>query len=270
MSTTTTSADGTRLGYEIHRPGDAPAVVWIHGASAFRALTDTAARFAAATGLRVLAFDRRGRGESGDTAPYALEREIEDIAAVIDVLGGRVAALIGESSGAVLALEAARAGVAADRVVAYEPPVIVDDSRPPLPDDYVAKLDAAAEADDAAEAFRVFLMDAVGLPAEMAEGVAFAPNWDVMASAAHSIRYDARFMAPLMRGEPSSLDRFAEVTVPVLVGVGSDTFPFIHAGTTALARVLPRGRLETFARGTHETDPARVGKSFDAFIRGRS
>lgn len=226
-------------------------------------------RVADLSGLRVVDYDRRGRGDSGDTGTYAIEREIEDIAAIIDAVGGRVDALIGESSGAVLALEAARAGVAADRVVAYEPPFVVDDSRPPLPVDYVARLDAAADAEDAAEAFRIFF-DAIGLPPEMAQGITFAPNWDQMASAAHTIRYDGRFMAPLSVGDPAPLARYRDAAVPVLVGIGSDTWPFVKTGGEAVAAALPQARVEVFPGGSHQTDPALVGATFAAFIRGES
>ncbi|MEJ6549730.1 alpha/beta hydrolase [Corynebacterium sp. USCH3] len=266
----TTSADGTRLAYETHGRADAPIALWVHGATMFRALHDVPGRVADLTGLRVIDYDRRGRGESGDTAPYALEREIEDIAAIIETLGGRVAALIGESSGAVLALEAARAGVAADRVIAYEPAVVVDDSRPPLPGDYVERLDAAAASDDPAEAFRIFFVDAVGLPEEMAQGVTFAPNWEQLASAAHTIRYDGRFMAPLSIGDPAPLARYAEVSVPVLVGIGADTWPFLTAAGEAVAAALPDARVETFPGGTHQTDPALVAPAFSAFVRRES
>ncbi|WP_413452592.1 alpha/beta hydrolase [Georgenia phoenicis] len=269
MSTSfTTSADGTRIAYETHGPADAPTVVWVHGATAFRAVHDVPARVAELTGLRIVDYDRRGRGESADTAPYEVQREIEDIAAIIGALGGRVAALVGESSGAVLALEAARAGVAADRVVAYEPPLVVDDSRPPLSADYVARLDAAAAADDPAEAFRIFLTDAVGLPDEMARGITFAPNWDQLASVAHTIRYDGRFMEELMRGDATALDRYRDVRVPVLIGIGGDTWPFLRAGGETAAAVLPDARLEIFPGGTHETDPGLVGPTFAAFVRG--
>ena len=266
----TMSADGTSIAYAVHGPLDAPAIIWVHGATAFRALSSTPRDFSASTGLRVLEYDRRGRGESGDRAPYAVEREVEDIAALIDVLGGHVAALLGESSGGVLALEAARAGVAAERVVAYEPPLVVDDGRPPLPVDYVAKLDAATELRDAVAAFTIFLTDAVGLPADMASGVQFAPNWNQMATAAHTIRYDARIMEDLMRGDASAADRFADVSVPVLVGIGGDTFPFIHAGARAIVAVIPDARLEVFPGGTHQTDPTLIGPIVDAFVRSPS
>ena len=151
ISGAVTSPDGARIAYTVRGPEDSPIVVWVHGATVFRATHDVPARFAEDEGLRVVEYDRRGRGESGDAQPYAVEREIDDLRALIDAHGGRVAALIGESSGAVLALEAARAGVAADRVIAYEPPFVVDDSRPRLPADYVARVDAAVAAGDAAE-----------------------------------------------------------------------------------------------------------------------
>ena len=267
---TAASADGTPIAWTAYGPADAPGLVWVHGATMFRALYDVPRRIAESTGLHVVEYDRRGRGESGDAAEYALEREIDDITAVIDAVGGRVAALVGESSGGVLALEAARAGVAADRVVAYEPPFIVDSSRPPLPADYVERLDAAAEAGDAAAAYRIFFLEAVGLPAEMADGIVSAPNWEQFASSAATIRYDGRIMAPVSTGDPTPLSRYAGVRVPVLIGIGGDTWPFLRAGGEAVASQLPDARVEVIAGGTHQTDPDLVGPVIDAFVRGAS
>ena len=273
MSTTSitdvvTSADGTPIAYTTHGDSRASLIIWVHGATVFRATHDVPARFAADTGLRVVEYDRRGRGASGDTQPYSVEREISDIAALIDAHGGRAAALIGESSGAVLALEAARAGVAADRVIAYEPPFIVDGSRPPLPTDYVERIDAAVAAEDPAEAYRLFFVEAVGLPAEMAAGITRAPNWQQLAAAARTIGYDGRIMAPVSIGDAAPLVRYADVTVPVLVGIGGDTWPFLRSGGEAVASVLPNGHVEILPGGTHQTDPALVGPSFTAFILG--
>lgn len=255
----TTSADGTTIAYSIHGDSDATTILWVHGATMYRDLHPVPAAFAQTTGLRVIEYDRRGRGGSSDTSPYAIEREIEDIAAVIAELGGQVDALLGESSGALLALEAARAGVTAASVVAYEPPVLVDDSKPPLPADYVARLDAAAQAGDPAEGFRIFLTEAVGLPPEMAAGITMAPNWDQLAAIAHTIRYDGRIAENLSRGDRNALERYAGITAPVLVAAGSDTFPFILAGAEALVDVLPSARFALLPGGTHQTDPALLG-----------
>jgi pimeloyl-ACP methyl ester carboxylesterase len=262
-----TSADGTRIGYEVHGRMDAPTVVWVMGATAFRAFNPGPARFAELTALRVFAFDRRGRGESGDTLPYDPMREIEDISAVIGAAGGRAPALVGESSGAVLALEAARAGVAADRVVAYEPPLIVNSNRPPLPTDYVERLDEMNAVGDSAGAHRLFVTAAVGLPPEVADGLTKSPMWPLLEPVSRTLAYDGRIVRPYMTGDPAPLAAFAEITLPVLVAVGGDTASFILDGARALIPFLHDGRLEVIPGGTHQTDPELVARPFDAFIR---
>lgn len=263
----TTSADGTEIAFEMHGPDDAPAVVWVHAATCYRALHPAPARFAELSGLRVLTYDRRGRGDSGDTTPYSPEREIEDIAALIDVLGGRVAAIIGESSGAILALEAARAGAAANGVIAYEPPFIIDDSRPPLPADYVEQLDALTAAGDTEGVYRLFLTAAVGLPDEFVAGIVQSPIWPLLEPVTPTIAYDGRIARDYMAGSAEPLARFAGLTVPVLAAAGDQTMPFMIDGTRALAAVLRDGRFELIPGGTHQLDPELVTETFAAFVR---
>ena len=136
------SADGTRIGFDDLGTADAPAVIYVHGATAYRGISAGPTALAATGGLRIITYDRRGRGDSGDTPPYAVEREIDDIAALVDHAGAG-AILLGESSGAVLALEAALAGV---------PVVAVSDASPAVgevePDLEAAAQRVAALVDD--------------------------------------------------------------------------------------------------------------------------
>ncbi|TDD30260.1 alpha/beta fold hydrolase, partial [Nonomuraea terrae] len=125
----TNSADGTSLAYT--RIGRGPAVVLVDGALSHRAQSiNTPLAEALAGDFTVYTYDRRGRGESGDTPPYATEREIEDLAAIAEAAGGSIR-LYGTSSGAALALAAVDAGLAVERLALYEPPFIVDGARPP-------------------------------------------------------------------------------------------------------------------------------------------
>lgn len=264
---TITSADGTRIALETHGPDHAPALVWVTGATGYRALHNPGPRIAELTGLRVLTYDRRGRGESGDAAAYAVEREIEDITALIEALGGRVGALAGESSGAILALEAARAGVHADGVIAYEAPFIIDDSRPPLPADYVERLDALTTAGEYEAAHRYFLTAAVGLPEEFAAGIVHAPIWPLLEPVAPTIAYDGRISRDYMAGSAEPLDRFAGIGVPVLAAAGDQTAPFMIDGARALAARVRDGELALIPGGTHQTDPELVSKPFAEFVR---
>lgn len=265
--TTITSRDGIDLAFDIHGSADAPTAVWVHGATAYRAFQGTAALVAELAGLRVLTYDRRGRGESGDAPDYDPQREIDDIAALIDVLGGRVDALIGESSGAILALEAARSGVAASAVIAYEPPFIIDDSRPPLPADYVERLDRLTAAGDFEGAHRLFLTAAVGLPAEFIDGIVSSPMWPLLEPVAPTIAYDGRISRDYMAGSAEPLARFATLETPALVAVGDQSMPFMIDGARALAAAAPAVRVEIIPGGTHQTDPALVSAPFGDFVR---
>jgi pimeloyl-ACP methyl ester carboxylesterase len=143
---TVTSKDGTTIAFDQY--GTGPAVILVTGAAAFASQPGgDALAVQLAPHLTVINYDRRGRGKSGDTQPYAAKREIEDIEALIDAVGGS-AFLYGISSGAVFALEAPSSlPKKVKKLAIYEPPFIIDSSRPPLPDDYVPQLNVAIAAD---------------------------------------------------------------------------------------------------------------------------
>ena len=135
----------------------------------------------------VLAYDRRGRGDSGDTPPYAVEREVEDIDVLITEAGGS-AFVFGHSSSAVLALEAARLlGGKIEKLAIYEPPFIIDDSRPPVPQDYVPHLNELIAAGRREEAVEYFMTDAMLVPAEMIAQMRNSPMWAQIEAVAHTI-----------------------------------------------------------------------------------
>ena len=245
------SADGTQIAFDDLGPTDAPAVILVHGATAYRAISPSAAALAAAGGLRVITYDRRGRGESGDADAYAVEREIEDIASLLEHVGGD-ATLLGESSGAVLALEAALAGLPVAAAAAFEPPFIVDDARPSIPADYIARLDAFAAAGDRLGALRYFSLEAVGLPSEMVDQMMASPFIAAVEPFAGTLRYDARIMGDTMAGDVAALDRFVPIPVPVTVLVGESTFPSIRTGAAAFAAVVPGSELVVVPGGDHQ------------------
>ena len=145
---TVTSRDGTTIAYS--KTGNGPTLILVSGATSFRAFDPSQQALAdlLADQFTTIAYDRRGRGESGDTQPYATEREIEDIAALIAANGGH-AFVLGFSSGAVLALEATAAGLPIDKLVMYEPPFVMAGSGfPPPPADYVETLDRMTASGD--------------------------------------------------------------------------------------------------------------------------
>lgn len=244
----TISKDGTAIAFD--RSGAGPAIILVGGATATRA---DCLPLAAALAPRFTAYcyDRRGRGDSGDTAPYAVAREVEDIEAVIDEAGGAVF-VFGHSSGAVLALEAARALPAKiTKLAVYEPPFIVDDSRPPLPEDYVPRLNELIAAGRRGEAVALFMSIVAGMPVEYSAEMSSNPRWAATEAVAHTIAYDGTIMGDTMRGNPLPLKRWAAVSVPTLVMDGGASAAFMHHGAQALVDVLPDARLRSLAGQDH-------------------
>ena len=166
------SVDGTPLAYD--RSGDGPPVILV--GAAFNDRTGTAPLAAAlAQQLTVVNYDRRGRGDSGDTAPYAVEREIEDIDTLIAETGGS-AAVFGYSSGAILALHAAAHELAITKLALYEPPFLVDESRPHPPADLPTQLAAAISTDRRGDAVELYQTEYVGIPDEVVAQMRHAPS----------------------------------------------------------------------------------------------
>ena len=248
---TVTSKDGTTIAFET--TGEGPALLIVGGALSDRNGAATQASFLAPT-FNVITYDRRGRGNSGDTPPYAVEREVEDIEALVEEAGGTAFAL-GHSSGAVLALEAAATTPGITKLVLYEPPFIVDDSRPPLPADYVRHLDELVANGRRDEAVEYFMTTGVGVPAEAIPSMKDSPFWPSLEAMAHTISYDVRVLGDNMAGKPLSSDRWSTVTNPALVIDGGASPPSLRNAVQALVDVLPNARRLTLEDQTHEVDP---------------
>ena len=244
---TVRSKDGTTIAYD--RRGSGPPVVIVGGALSERGAAANLSD-ALAGRMTAIAFDRRGRGDSGDTPPYAVEREIEDIAALIDAVGGS-SFVLGHSSGGVLSLRAAEAGLPIRRLAVYEPPFIVDDSRPPLPDDYASHIDELIAAGRGAEAVEYFMATGPRVPAQVIEGAKQSPAWAGMTSIAPTLSYDNRIMGDTMAGDPSPLRRWSTLATPVLVMAGGDSPASMQNAAAALAAVLPDVTTRTLAGQTH-------------------
>lgn len=261
-----TSRDGTRIAYE--RFGEGPGVVLVDGAFQHRAIdpgTTRLAELVAANGFTVLHHDRRGRGDSGDTQPYEVEREIEDVDALIGALGGS-AAVFGMSSGANLALEAAQHCLAIAKLALYEPPMIVDATRTPVPTDYLDRLKALAAAGRRDETVELFLTEGVGVSADTVAGMRSAPVWPGFASVAHTLPYDAAIVDGTLRGEPLPADRWTSVTMPTLVIDGGDSPAWARNAVVALVDVLPNARRVTLEGQTHQYDPEALAPALAEFF----
>jgi pimeloyl-ACP methyl ester carboxylesterase len=253
MSKTVTSTDGTRIAYD--KQGSGPAVVLVDGAFGNRGFGANKLAEQLASDFTVYTYDRRGRNESGDTAPYAIEREVEDIAAIVDAAGGS-ASLYGISSGAALALEAAaRLGGRVVRVAAYEPPYVVDDSRTPLAPDFRARVEAAVAEDRRGDVVKLFMREAVLAPRWMVALIRVSPAWPKLKAVAHTLPYDLTIMADGQTGAALDPARFARVTGPVLVADGGKSPDWMRNAARNLAEVLPNATHRTLPGQTHMVKP---------------
>ena len=257
------SKDGTEIAYD--RTGDGPALVLVGGAWNDRMTPAELARILARE-FSVYTYDRRGRGDSGFTEPYAVEREIEDLQALIEAAGGSVCAF-GHSSGAALALEAAAAGAPISRLAMYEPPYITDGTRPPLPDDYIEHLEQLIAQDERRQVFEYFMTTAVGMPAEMVKPMLGSPMVDSMVSLAHTIPHDGRVMLRgSMHGQPLPARWRDTVTVPALVMDGSNSPAWIQQTARGLVAILPDVQYRTLEGQDHAASPEAIAPALDEFF----
>jgi pimeloyl-ACP methyl ester carboxylesterase len=259
---TANSKDGTTIAFDTS--GEGPPLIVVGGALSDRRAAATLAELLAPT-FTVYAYDRRGRGDSGDTPPYTVEREVEDLQALVEHAGGTAFAL-GHSSGAVLALEAALETPGITKLVLYEPPFIVDDSRPPLPGDFVEHLRELTATGRRGEAVEYFMTTGVGAPAEAIPSMRESPYWPSLEALAHTLWYDGVIMGDNMVGKPLSADRWSSVTIPTLVIDGGGSPPSLRNAAHQLADVLPNGRRLTMEGQTHEVDPALLAPVLTEFL----
>jgi len=245
------SKDGTAIAFD--RFGRGPAVILIDGALCYRGmgqsgkLADLMAQH-----FTVFTYDRRGRGASGDSAPYAVEREVEDIEVLLNEAGG-TASLWGMSSGAVLALEAANRLKGITKLALYEPPFIVDDSRSTTEYDWV-RIGEAVATDRRSDAVRIFLKS-VGLPGFFIALMRLMPIWSKLKAIAHTLPYDGAIVRDNQRGQPLSASRWASITVPALVMDGGNSPAWMRHGNQSLASVLPNAQYCTLEGQTHMLKP---------------
>ena len=241
------SADGTGIAYD--QVGSGPAIILVDGAMCYRAFgpmrplsTLLAAHFT------VFAYDRRGRGESTDTQPFAVEREIEDIEALIEEAGGS-AFVYGISSGAALALEAAiKLGRKVKKLALYEAAYNDDAAAGQGWRTYRKQLAEVLAEGRKGDAVGLFMMQ-VGMPAEQLEGMRQQPMWPMFEAIGPTLAYDAAAL-----GEDGSVPiaKATRVAVPTLVMDGSASFPFMHATAVALAKAIPNAKHRVLEGQTHE------------------
>jgi pimeloyl-ACP methyl ester carboxylesterase len=256
----TVSTDGTVIAYD--RLGDGRPIVMVAGAFNDRATTAPLA-VALQDRFTVLNPDRRGRGDSGDSQPYAVEREIEDLDALIREAGGS-AAVFGYSSGAMLALRAAAHGLAITHLALYDAPFVVDDSRPGLPPDFVHRLERLIADGRRGDAVELYQRVCIGLPEALVVRMREAPFRPGLEKIAHTLVYEAMLVGDLSVPR----DLLASIEAPTLVMDGEHSPPFIHPAAQALVETLPDARRRTLAGQTHDLAPDAIVPLLDEFLLG--
>jgi pimeloyl-ACP methyl ester carboxylesterase len=252
--TTVESADGTTIVFD--RSGDGPPLIVVDGALTTR-WSGSKPRLAEllATNFSVYVYDRRGRGDSGDTLPYALEREIDDLAAIIAAAGAPVR-LYGHSSGACLALEAtAMLGDKVAGLALYDAPYNDDPAAQPRWQGYLAALTDALANGRRGDAVAAF-MACVGMPAEQIDGMRQSPFWPIAESIAPTLAYD--HMGAMNGDGTVPVDRIAGIETPTLVVYGEASLPFMADTARTLAKTMPSATLRGIEGQTHDVDPAAL------------
>lgn len=245
---TVTSKDTTKIAYD--KRGTGPAVVLVDPALCFResgpmpALAEALSKY-----FTVFNYDRRGRGESGDTLPFALDREIEDIEALIDEAGGS-AYLYGHSSGAALAMEAAlKLGPKVKKLAMYEAPYNLDQKGKAESEKFNEQIKQLLDAGRRSDAVK-FLLDGVGMPEEVLKGMMEAPTWPKMEALAHTILYDSAATGTIL-----PFDHAAGVEAPTLVMYGTASYDFMRAVAEKLKATIPGAKLRVLEGQGHDADP---------------
>jgi pimeloyl-ACP methyl ester carboxylesterase len=258
-----TSADGTAIGFDVFGADGSP-LIMASGAFNTRTTTEPLAMALEGT-FTVFNYDRRGRGESGDTPPYAVEREIEDLDALITAAGGS-AAVFGYSSGATLALKAAAQGSAISKLALYDPSFVVDGSMPPLPADLPEQLAALVEADRRGDAVELFQTRVIGMPEAVAAQMRQAPFRPGMEAIAHTLVYETILIGDL-RLPP---DLLAAVSSPTLVITGEHSPPVLRAAADAVADGLTQAQLVVLDGQNHDINPDETATVITEFLAGQS
>lgn len=259
-----TSKDGTQIGYTVI--GSGPPIILVDGAMCSREMgpaTPLAAELK--DSFAVYTYDRRGRGESGDTKPYATQREVEDLAAVIEAAGGS-AAVYAISSGVVLALEAANTLPGITGMVLYEAPIFTDGTRKPVPADYVQRMDQLVASGDNAGAIKHFMQNGIAVPWYALLMMQVFGMFRKMAPVGPTLPYDTAFVAPLWTYKPIPVERWRNVTMPVLSIGGSKSDAWMQNAQKAIAAHLPNARHQTLTGQNHMVAATAIAPLIKEFL----
>jgi pimeloyl-ACP methyl ester carboxylesterase len=256
------SADGTTIAFD--RSGEGPPVIVVGGAFSERthfAVVQLAEHLA--PHFTVYNYDRRGRGDSTDTAPYGVDREVDDLHALIADAGGQ-AHVYGLSSGAALALLAAARGLPITKLVMHEPPFTVDDSRPPVPEDFAVRLAELVAAGRRGDAVEYFMTNGMGMPNEAIGPMRAAPVWPALEGLAHTLVYDTAIMG----NNTLPARQAAAVMAPTLVIAGGESPAWLRNAALALADAVPNAEHRVLEGQDHfAPDQVTIAQVLVEFLR---
>lgn len=236
------SKDGTKIAYD--KVGHGPALILVAGAFSYRKYpAQVQLANLLSTHFTVYNYDRRGRGDSEDTHPYLIEREFEDLQAMIEEAGGS-AYVWGLSSGAVLALQSAAKGANITKLVLHEPPFVVDEVGHMAPKKFAKNVAELIVANRRTEAIKYFMTKGMGAPSFIVSIMRFMPGvWSKLMAVAHTLPYDAALLDGYMEGKPLPAELWSAVTMPTLVLAGTESPVALRHGAQALANVLPNAKM---------------------------
>ena len=264
---TVTSADGTQIAFD--RYGEGPAVILVTGAMGYRRFKKFE-KIAAALSEQctVINYDRRGRGDSGKAGPVSVRHEVDDIAALIEEVGGR-ASLWGWSSGGAVALRAAARDIGVEKLVVYETPFKTDpDAKFPL-DDYGARLEKIVAEGNPMRATKHFMRNGIGLPAPLVAVMPLMPGFKKFAANGVTLPFDYAALGDQnMHGRPLQAEEWATVTCPTLVVYGAKTYSVLKHASKVLADVLPNATLRELPGQSHNVSPKAIVPVLAQFVAG--
>jgi pimeloyl-ACP methyl ester carboxylesterase len=265
---TVRSRDGTSIAYD--SAGDGPALILVGGAFSYRRYKSwvqlaelLAPRF------RVISYDRRGRGDSGDAPHHAVEREIEDLDALVRAAGGS-AHVFGMSSGGVLALRAAAAGLPIERAVVYQPPFSVDASGHLPPPDFAERLDQLVASGRRGATVSYFMREGMGAPRAFVGLLRVArPIWRNLEAVAHTLPYDYAVMDGTVAGKTLPHEPWASIATPTLVIDGGKSPASLQQAADALAARMPHATRRTLAGQSHNLSMKVLAPVLEEFLLDR-
>ena len=262
------SPDGTAIAYD--RSGAGPPVILVGGAFSFRRYKSWAQLAELlAPRFTVISYDRRGRGDSGDAPAYSVDREVEDLGALVDAAGGS-AHVFGMSSGGVLALRAAAAGVPIGRAVVYQPPFTVDGSGHLPPLGFAERLDELVASGRRGAAASWFMREGMGAPRAFVGLLRVArPIWRNLEAVAHTLPYDLAVMNGTVHGEPLAREPWASAAVPTLVVDGGKSPRPLRRAADALAGRLPCAERRTLDGQSHNVSMKALAPVLEEFLGDR-